>query len=135
MANVTKTFKITYSNSSSSWTVTVNSLNVTLQNLTSGTNYTITAVTVGARQYQSSPVTISAFTNTTLPGSSKIGMNKMLLSWGEPVNVSNISKSFNLTYSNLTSRTNYTAAVVTVGARQYQSSPVTISAFTSRFTL
>ncbi|CAH2293765.1 receptor-type tyrosine- phosphatase eta-like [Pelobates cultripes] len=62
MTNVTKSFKIIYSNSSSSWTVTVNTLNVTLQNLTSGTNYTITVVTVGSLQYQSSPVTISAYT-------------------------------------------------------------------------
>uniref|UniRef100_A0A8C5R2U5 protein-tyrosine-phosphatase n=1 Tax=Leptobrachium leishanense TaxID=445787 RepID=A0A8C5R2U5_9ANUR len=64
MANVTKTFNITYRNSSGSWTVSSNTLNVTLQNLTSGTNYTITVVTVGARQYQSSPVTRSIYTNS-----------------------------------------------------------------------
>ncbi|CAH2311976.1 titin isoform X1 [Pelobates cultripes] len=236
MANVTKTFKITYSNSLSSWTVSVNTLNATLQNLTSGTNYTITVVTVGARQYQSSPVTSSIYTipglaqnitvnnkNTTnslsvnwtipagkvdyfivilsgdvnrtfttnstqvdftelLPGRNysitiqtvssncsqsaalvieatypaspgslnftNIGTNTISLSLGEPVNMTNVTKTFKITYSNslsswtvsvntlnatlqnLTSGTNYTITVVTVVARQYQSSPVTSSIYT-----
>ncbi|CAH2325708.1 titin isoform X1 [Pelobates cultripes] len=87
MTNVTKTFNINYSNSSSSWTVTVNPLNVTLQNLTSGTNYTITVVTVGARQYQSSPVTVSAFTKP-MPvkqlGNNRTTTVSVFLIWNHP---------------------------------------------------
>ncbi|CAH2325712.1 receptor-type tyrosine- phosphatase beta-like isoform X7 [Pelobates cultripes] len=87
MANISKTFNIIYSNSSSSWTVTVNTLNVTLQNLTSGTNYTITVVTVGARQYQSSPVTISAYTKPKtvklLRDNAKTSSSVSLF-WGQP---------------------------------------------------
>uniref|UniRef100_A0A8C5R5R9 protein-tyrosine-phosphatase n=1 Tax=Leptobrachium leishanense TaxID=445787 RepID=A0A8C5R5R9_9ANUR len=87
MTDVTKTFNITYRNSSGSWTVSSNTLNVTLQNLTSGTNYTITAVTVGARQYQSSPVTRSIYTKP-LPvkqlRSSNVTSDSVSLIWDHP---------------------------------------------------
>ncbi|XP_063293593.1 receptor-type tyrosine-protein phosphatase beta-like [Pelobates fuscus] len=87
MTNVTKTFNITYSNSTSSWTVSENTLNATLQNLTSGTNYTITVVTVGARQYQSSPVTSSIYTrpmSVKQLGASNVSSNYVFLLWGQP---------------------------------------------------
>ncbi|XP_068116010.1 receptor-type tyrosine-protein phosphatase eta-like [Hyperolius riggenbachi] len=64
MASVTKSYIITYWNSSSSaaWTVSSNTTDVTLQSLASGANYTIAVVTVGILGYQSTPVTQWVFT-------------------------------------------------------------------------
>lgn len=68
MAGVTKSYKITYYwNASSPSTVTSNSLNATLTSLKSGSNYTITVVTVGVRGYLSTPVSRSVFTRKFLP--------------------------------------------------------------------
>ncbi|KAG8586346.1 hypothetical protein GDO81_005353 [Engystomops pustulosus] len=66
MTGVDKTYNIRYGNSSGTWTVTSNTTSVTLQDLTSGTNYTITVVTVGVRGYQSSPVSTSVYTSRLL---------------------------------------------------------------------
>ncbi|XP_071972730.1 receptor-type tyrosine-protein phosphatase eta-like [Engystomops pustulosus] len=63
MAGVDKSYNISYGNSSGTWTVTSNTTSISLQNLTSGTNYTITVVTVGVRGYQSSAVTTSVYTS------------------------------------------------------------------------
>ncbi|KAM4723203.1 receptor-type tyrosine-protein phosphatase eta-like [Rhinophrynus dorsalis] len=152
MTNVTKTFTITYINSSGSWNVSSNTTNVTLQYLRSGTKYTISVVTVGARMYQSSPVTTEQYTNPTKPGDiifTNIGTNSLSLSWGDPINMNSVTKTFTITYSNsssswnvssnttnvtlqyLRSGTKYTITVVTVGARMYQSSPVTTEQYTN----
>ncbi|XP_053545324.1 receptor-type tyrosine-protein phosphatase beta [Bombina bombina] len=228
MTNVTKSFNITYSSTLGNGTVSSNNTNVTLQNLSSGTKYTITVVTVTDCQYQSSPVnsevttrpyavnnlTISSKTDSitlnwskpyeynnnytykvqtdvsstivqsesatisnltpgktytftvtaraynetegdsvsvtgctypTPPGSIYLisnGTNSISLSWGDPINMTNVTKSFNITYSstlgngtvssnntnvtlqNLSSGTKYTITVVTVADCQYQSSSV-----------
>ncbi|PIO22428.1 hypothetical protein AB205_0059140, partial [Aquarana catesbeiana] len=64
MTNVIKSYNITYYwNASSSVTVASNSPHVTLSSLKSGSNYTITVVTVGARGYLSTPVSGSVFTS------------------------------------------------------------------------
>ncbi|XP_075044785.1 receptor-type tyrosine-protein phosphatase eta-like [Mixophyes fleayi] len=154
MTSVTKSYNIIYGNSSSStWTVSSNTTNVTLQSLTSGTNYTITVVTVGVRGYQSLPVSGSVYTNPSPPRSlifNTFETNRITLSWGEPVNMTDVIKSYNITYGNsssstwtvssnttsvtiqsLTSGTNYTITVVTVGVRGYQSLPVSRSVYTS----
>ncbi|XP_075044783.1 receptor-type tyrosine-protein phosphatase eta [Mixophyes fleayi] len=88
MIGVIKSYNITYGNSSSStWTVLSDTANVTLQSLTSGTNYTITVVTVGVRGYQSLPVSRSVYTN---PMSVKLLMNNppsmvsVPLFWNKP---------------------------------------------------
>ncbi|KAM3920260.1 uncharacterized protein RB166_014648 [Leptodactylus fuscus] len=150
MAEVTKSYLITYGNSLSS---TLNSATntSTLQNLTSGTMYTITVVTVGVRGYQSSPVSASVYTNPTPPINLTInstGTNKLTLYWTEPENMAGVNKSYNISYGttsgtwtvtsnttsvalqNLTSGTMYNITVVTVGVRGYRSSPVSTSVYT-----
>ncbi|XP_040183944.1 receptor-type tyrosine-protein phosphatase eta-like [Rana temporaria] len=57
MSGLAKSYNITWNPSSNTGTVASYVPNVTLQNLTSATNYTITVLTVGARGYQSTPVT------------------------------------------------------------------------------
>ncbi|XP_069823907.1 receptor-type tyrosine-protein phosphatase beta-like [Dendropsophus ebraccatus] len=241
MSGVNKSYNISYGIfSSSNITVTSSTTNVTtLQNLISGTNYSISVVTVGVRGYGSSPLTTSVYTspgqisissvnnykstsflvvdwtnatgkvdnyNVTLtgviskttntnsnslranftdltpgaeytatvqivsgncsvtsapmseatyptpPGNiiiNQIGTNTLILSWGPPVYMSSVSKSYNTSYGtssgpwtiksntengttlqNLTSGTNYSISVVTVAARGYGSSPVTTSVYT-----
>ncbi|KAG8550859.1 hypothetical protein GDO81_029628 [Engystomops pustulosus] len=237
MTGVDKSYIIRYGNSSGTWTVASNTTSVTLQDLTSGTNYTITVVTVGVRGYQSSAVSTSVYTtpasvvaslnnyksvdvlgvtwmkpegrvdyytvsligsinpliytttttqvNITglLPGREytvlvqphsgtcvqttlvtgatyptdvgpisfkNIGTNDITLSWMEPVDMTGVDKSYNIRYGNssdtwtvtttttsislqnLTSGTNYTITVVTVGVRGYQSSAVTTSVYTRK---
>ncbi|KAG8539949.1 hypothetical protein GDO81_020085, partial [Engystomops pustulosus] len=63
MTGLDKSYNISYGNSSGTWTVTSNTTSISLQNLTSGTNYTITVVTVGVRGYQSSAVSTSVYTS------------------------------------------------------------------------
>ncbi|XP_072277665.1 receptor-type tyrosine-protein phosphatase eta-like [Pyxicephalus adspersus] len=240
MTGVNKLYSITYWNSSSSvnWTVTSDTPIVTLKNLTSGTNYTVSVVTVGVLGYQSTPVIGCKFTtpdqvygitvnnnksvdslvvnwmgpagqvsyyvvnitgdvnstqqisslsvtfsgllpgrnytitvqtvsgdrtNTaqpvteatypTAPGNiifTNIGTNTITLSWGEPINMTSVMKSYSITYwnssssvnwtvpsntpyvtlENMTSGTNYTVSVVTVGVRGYLSTPVISYVFT-----
>ncbi|PIO22423.1 hypothetical protein AB205_0059140 [Aquarana catesbeiana] len=65
MTRVIKSYNIAYYwNASSPITVTSNYQNVTLLSLKSGSNYTITVVTVGARGYLSTPVSGSVFTKS-----------------------------------------------------------------------
>ncbi|KAM5138256.1 receptor-type tyrosine-protein phosphatase eta-like [Mantella aurantiaca] len=237
MTGVTKSYNINYYwNASSPNTTTSNSTNVTLLSLRSGSNYTVTVVTVGVGGYQSTPVSRSVFTipgqavgvtvnnyksvnslavnwttpagkvsyyNVTITGdvnntkqtnvtqanftnllpgrnytvtvqtvsgscSSAIitvteatypsppgnitfittGTNTTMLSWGEPVNMTGVTKSYsinyywnasspnttsnstNVTLLSLKSGSNYTVTVVTVGVRGYQSTPVSRSVFT-----
>ncbi|KAM8938759.1 receptor-type tyrosine-protein phosphatase eta-like [Pelodytes ibericus] len=87
MANVTKNFTITYSNGSVTGTVSSNTLNVILQSLTSGTNYTITVVTVGVRLYQSSGVSRAVYTkplSVTQVRTNKVTSNSVSLIWNKP---------------------------------------------------
>ncbi|XP_066439538.1 receptor-type tyrosine-protein phosphatase beta-like isoform X2 [Eleutherodactylus coqui] len=65
MSGVVKSYNISYGNSSGTWTVTSNTTNVTLQDLTSGTNYSITLLTIGVRRYPSLPVSTSVYTTPT----------------------------------------------------------------------
>ncbi|KAG8550864.1 hypothetical protein GDO81_029631, partial [Engystomops pustulosus] len=88
MTGVDKSYNISYGNSSGTWTVTSNTTSISLQNLTSGTNYTITVVTVGVRGYQSSPVTTSVYTKPMSAISLQISnftTNSVSLSWSKPV--------------------------------------------------
>ncbi|XP_053305201.1 titin-like [Spea bombifrons] len=237
MKNATKSFNVTYRNSSGTWSVSSNASNINLQNLTSGTKYTISVVTVGAQKYQSSAVSTDVYTipgvsqniivknnnsinsllvtwieppgtvsyynvtlrgvvnqttqtnstgvkfNDLLPGreysvtiqtvsgtcsrtsdpvteatyptppgsipSLSPGTNNVSLSWGDPIEMTNAEKSFNVTYrnssgawsvssnvsnitlQNLRSGTKYTISVVTVGAQKYQSSAVSTDVYTT----
>ncbi|KAM4017399.1 receptor-type tyrosine-protein phosphatase eta-like [Anomaloglossus baeobatrachus] len=239
MTSVNKSYNISYGISpSTNLSVTSPTTNVTLQSLISGTNYSISVVTVGVRGYQSSPVTTSVYTraeqvsislvvnnqsvtslvvnwtpatakakvdyynailsgvlqkvsNTTTqanftglaPGTEytatvqivsgncnqtsvsvteatyptppgnltigTIGTKNLTLSWSEPVNMTGVNKTYNISYGispitnlsvtspttnvtlqSLISGTNYSISVVTVGVRGYQSSPVTTSVYT-----
>ncbi|KAM8938758.1 receptor-type tyrosine-protein phosphatase beta-like [Pelodytes ibericus] len=88
MTNVTKSFTITYSNGSVTGTVSSRTLNVTLQSLTSGTNYTITVVTVGVRLYQSSGVSRTVYTKplpVTQVRTNNVTLNSVSLIWDKPV--------------------------------------------------
>ncbi|XP_069594644.1 receptor-type tyrosine-protein phosphatase eta-like isoform X2 [Ranitomeya imitator] len=88
MAGVNKTYNISYGISpSTTLSVTSPTTSVTLQSLISGTNYSITVVTVGVRGYQSSPVTTSVYTKPMPVKSLQIGAvttYSVSLSWNKP---------------------------------------------------
>ncbi|KAG8550879.1 hypothetical protein GDO81_029637 [Engystomops pustulosus] len=87
MTGVDKTYNISYENSSGTWTVTSTTTSITLQNLTSGTNYTITVVTVGVRGYRSSAITTSVYTKPMLVKTleiSNVTSNNVTLTWIKP---------------------------------------------------
>ncbi|XP_040184634.1 receptor-type tyrosine-protein phosphatase eta-like [Rana temporaria] len=88
MTGVTKSYNITYYwNASSSITVTTNSPNTTLQSLKSGSNYTVTVVTVGVRGYQSTPVSRYVFTRPLplkLPQYYNVTSTSVSLNWNRP---------------------------------------------------
>uniref|UniRef100_A0A8C5R1R2 Fibronectin type-III domain-containing protein n=1 Tax=Leptobrachium leishanense TaxID=445787 RepID=A0A8C5R1R2_9ANUR len=140
MADVTKTFDITYRNSSGSWTVSSNTLNVTLQNLTSGTNYTITVATVGARQYQSSPVSASVYTKL-LPvkqlRSSNVMSDSVSLIWDHPDEYKSdytyrvqTANSSSVTLKNQTTATNQSVVTDLTAGETYTFTVYTIAADT-----
>ncbi|PIO22426.1 hypothetical protein AB205_0059140 [Aquarana catesbeiana] len=133
MTNVIKSYNITYYwNASSSVTVASNSPHVTLSSLKSGSNYTITVVTVGARGYLSTPVSGSVF---TIPGQA-VGVtvnnyqsvNSLVVNWTAPAGiVSNYNvtitgdvnrtlqnNSTQVTFTNLLPGRNYTVTVQTI---------------------
>ncbi|XP_071975068.1 receptor-type tyrosine-protein phosphatase eta-like [Engystomops pustulosus] len=87
MTGVDKSYNIIYGNSSGTWTVTSNTTSISLQNLTSGTNCTITVVTVGVRGYQSSAVSTSVYTKP-LPVKSMlitdVTLSSVFLTWSKP---------------------------------------------------
>ncbi|XP_073514003.1 receptor-type tyrosine-protein phosphatase eta-like [Phyllobates terribilis] len=88
MAGVNKTYNISYGISpSTNLSVTSLTTNVTLQSLISGSNYSITVVTVGVRGYQSSPVTTSVYTKPISVKSLQIGAvtsYSVSLTWSKP---------------------------------------------------
>ncbi|XP_073434625.1 receptor-type tyrosine-protein phosphatase beta-like [Dendrobates tinctorius] len=88
MAGVNKTYNISYGiYPSTTLSVTSPTTNVTLQSLISGTNYSITVVTVGVRGYQSSPVTTSVYTKPMSVKSLQIGAvttYSVSLTWSKP---------------------------------------------------
>ncbi|XP_071972733.1 receptor-type tyrosine-protein phosphatase eta-like [Engystomops pustulosus] len=87
LTGVDKSYNISYGNSSGTWTVTSTTTSVTLQDLTSGTNYTITVVTVGVRGYQSSAVTTSVYTKPMSAKSlqiSNVTSSSVSVTWSKP---------------------------------------------------
>ncbi|XP_069821232.1 receptor-type tyrosine-protein phosphatase eta-like [Dendropsophus ebraccatus] len=87
MNDVMKSYEIIFENSSGAWTVTSNTINVTLQNLISGTNYSISVVTVGVWGYRSSPLTTSVYTKPMSVKSlqiSHVTSSSVSLTWGKP---------------------------------------------------
>ncbi|XP_077309610.1 receptor-type tyrosine-protein phosphatase eta isoform X5 [Lithobates pipiens] len=132
-------------------TLQTTSTQVTFTDLLPGRNYTVTVQTISGSC--NSPITAKTeATYPTPPGNITFNttVNSITLSWVEPVNMTNLEKSYIITYRNaasptiwnqtsftnsttlqsLTSGTNYTISVMTVGVRGYQSSPVTISVYT-----
>ncbi|XP_056384175.1 receptor-type tyrosine-protein phosphatase beta-like [Hyla sarda] len=127
--------------------------NTTQENFTGllpGREYTVTVQTVsGDCNKTSAPVMATNATYPTPPGNinfSSITTSNVTLSWSEPVNMSDVNKSYIITYGifpstnlteksnttnvtlqNLISGNNYSISVVTVGVRGYQSSPVSSS--------
>ncbi|XP_075139466.1 uncharacterized protein LOC142214420 [Leptodactylus fuscus] len=153
MAGVNKSYNISYGNSSGTWTVTSNTTNVALQNLTSGTMYTITVVTVGVRGYQSSPVSTSVYTKPLPVKSLQFGpvtSSSVSLTWSNPEEYktsyryrvqTNVASSSTMLYnttvtngsatiSNLTAGETYTFMVYTRAADNTESDPVSLSTCT-----
>ncbi|XP_073459928.1 receptor-type tyrosine-protein phosphatase eta-like [Aquarana catesbeiana] len=127
----------------------VNNESTTISNLTSGETYTFFVYVRAADNVtESDPMNRTTCTDPTPPGSiafPMIGTKNVTLSWGDPVNMTGVMKSYNITYwnfsssiiagpvrsdnanvtlQNLMSGSNYTISVVTVGALGYQSTSV-----------
>ncbi|PIO13956.1 hypothetical protein AB205_0103660 [Aquarana catesbeiana] len=121
MTGVPKSYNITYYwNADSHITVLSNSPNVTLRSLKSGSNYTITVVTAGARGYQSTPVSRSVFTKplpVNLPQALKVTSSSVSLSWSMP-NESHSSYTYrvqtNVTLQSMINNTIVTGETATI---------------------
>ncbi|XP_044126392.1 receptor-type tyrosine-protein phosphatase beta-like [Bufo gargarizans] len=132
-------------------TIATSTTQVNFTGLLPGREYTVTVQTVsGSCSQTSAPVTEATY--PTQPGKLSfisIGTKNLTLSWTEPVNMNGVTKSYNIRYGmfpstnitvtsnaanvtlqNLTSGTNYSITVVTVGVRGYPSSPVSTSVYT-----
>ncbi|XP_073460259.1 receptor-type tyrosine-protein phosphatase beta-like [Aquarana catesbeiana] len=131
--------------------IKTNITQVTFNGLSPGREYNVTILSVSGSCSQAAPWLTQA-TYPTPPGSITfitIGTNTTTLSWGEPENMTGVTKSYNITYywnasspinvtSNspnitllsLKSGSNYTITVVTVGVRGYLSTPVSRYVFT-----
>ncbi|XP_018410464.1 PREDICTED: receptor-type tyrosine-protein phosphatase eta [Nanorana parkeri] len=128
------------------------SLSVTFPGLLPGRNYTITIQTVSG-DCNNIATSVTEATYPSPPGDitfTDIKTNNISLSWGEPINMTGVIKSYTITYWNsssslnwtvtsnttnaalasLTSGTNYTVSVVTIGVRGYQTTPVIRYVFT-----
>ncbi|CAJ0967503.1 unnamed protein product [Ranitomeya imitator] len=131
----------------------VTSESATIMNLTPGETYTFLVYTRAADIItESDPVSNMICTDPSPPGIlsfTTITTKNLTLSWSEPVNMAGVNKTYNISYGispstnlsvtspttsvtlqSLISGTNYSIAVVTVGVRGYQSSPVTTSVYT-----
>ncbi|KAM5138255.1 receptor-type tyrosine-protein phosphatase beta-like [Mantella aurantiaca] len=133
------------------WTIQTNITQANFTDLLPGRNYTVTVQTVSG-SCSSAIITVTEATYPSPPGNitfTTIGTNTTTLSWGEPMNMTGVTKSYNINYYwdasflntttsnstyvtllNLKSGSNYTVTVVTVGVRGYQSMPVSGSVFT-----
>ncbi|XP_040266273.1 receptor-type tyrosine-protein phosphatase eta-like [Bufo bufo] len=132
-------------------TIPASTTQVNFTGLLPGREYTVTVQTVsGSCSQMSAPVTEATY--PTEPGKLSfisIGTKNLTLSWTEPVNMIGVTKSYNISYGmfpstniivtsnatnvtlqKLTSGTNYSITVVTVGVRGYPSSPVSTSVYT-----
>ncbi|CAJ0967505.1 unnamed protein product [Ranitomeya imitator] len=127
------------------------STQVNFTGLLPGREYNVTVQTVsGSCSQTSAPVTEATY--PTPPGIlsfTTITTKNLTLSWSEPVNMTGVNKTYNISYGispsttlsvtspttsvtlqSLISGTKYSIAVVTVGVRGYQSPPVTTSVYT-----
>ncbi|CAJ0967512.1 unnamed protein product, partial [Ranitomeya imitator] len=132
-------------------TTQTTSTQVNFTGLLPGREYNVTVQTVsGSCSQTSAPVTEATY--PTPPGTlsfTTITTKILTLSWLEPVNMTGVNKSYNISYGiypsttlsvtspttsvtlqSLISGINYSITVVTVGVRGYQSSPVTTSVYT-----
>ncbi|XP_040183951.1 receptor-type tyrosine-protein phosphatase eta-like [Rana temporaria] len=160
MTGVVKSYNITYWNSSSpsiiAGPVRSNTANVTLQNLTSGTNYTVSVVTIIPWGYQSTAVIGSVCTKPLSVKSPQIGAkttNSMSLTWTQPdeyqssytyrvqtnatspstlINNTTVS-SASATIGNLTAGETYTFLVYTISVCNIQSDPTSITDCTRKY--
>ncbi|XP_029438325.1 receptor-type tyrosine-protein phosphatase eta-like [Rhinatrema bivittatum] len=143
-------FNITYTPPSWASVPLSNTSSANLTNLTAGTKYTITVVTVGALGYQSLPVSISLYTkpekipagNITVIAKNN-SVNALQVSWTQPpgnvetyvialqgaVNSTQISKSAgNVTFQGLLPGRNYSVTITTISGDQNQTSDSVINA-------
>ncbi|KAJ1179076.1 hypothetical protein NDU88_004312 [Pleurodeles waltl] len=75
MSGLTLIYNITYSSLQGNWIITNNTEYANIENLTSGTNYTISVVTVGVRNYTSPPLLTSSYTRPSQVSSQDITLN------------------------------------------------------------
>ncbi|XP_040183949.1 receptor-type tyrosine-protein phosphatase eta-like [Rana temporaria] len=148
VSNYTVTITEDINNTIQTLTIQPNTMPVNVTGLLPGRVYNVTIVTVSSSCSQVAP-SLSQATYPTPPGSitfTMVGTKNVTLSWGEPVNMGGVVKSYNITYwnssspsiiagnvtsdttsvtlQNLISGTNYTISVVTVGVWGYQSTSV-----------
>ncbi|KAJ8343214.1 hypothetical protein SKAU_G00305430 [Synaphobranchus kaupii] len=128
---------------------TLTSNRTVLANLTSGTLYNISLVTVGPMNYQSTAVTAEIYTNPNPPGAihaEEQTTDSITISWGWPQDMDWGQYSFIIFYQDhpngqtLTSNTTvlanlisgilYNISVVTIGPMNYQSTAVTAEIYT-----
>ncbi|KAJ1179075.1 hypothetical protein NDU88_004311 [Pleurodeles waltl] len=75
MSGIQLTYNITYSSSQGNRSITNTSTYANIENLVSGTNYTISVVTVGVYNYSSPPLLISSYTRPSQVSSQDITLN------------------------------------------------------------
>ncbi|XP_067902160.1 receptor-type tyrosine-protein phosphatase eta isoform X1 [Heterodontus francisci] len=123
---------------------------ITFTNLRPGRKYSITVIT-NSGPFNVTSDSVQGITGPNIPGSINVtnfSTNSISLNWGEPADMDVGSYTFNVTYhddsiaksvsvninsttiSNLTSGTNYTISVATVGPGSLQSDFVSIAHFT-----
>ncbi|XP_058872813.1 receptor-type tyrosine-protein phosphatase eta-like [Acipenser ruthenus] len=104
MDEIKHSFAITYSCSLwfCKYSTTAASNSAVLSYLKPGIKYIFTVITVQYNGAESTPVSISQYTNPTPPGEISVdfvGNDSISLSWGKPVGIDGIKYSFNITYS------------------------------------
>ncbi|XP_076026454.1 receptor-type tyrosine-protein phosphatase eta-like isoform X2 [Genypterus blacodes] len=141
-----------YSNNQDSLTQNINS--ITLQNLSSGTAYSISVATVGSNHYQSTVVMTQNYTrphSVTMLRPTEISTNTVTLVWEQPENKPHYSYmvqvtngsvyppgiTFNTTYTirGLHSGSNHTFTVTTQTADGTMATPSTIYSFTQPYSV
>ncbi|XP_058872989.1 receptor-type tyrosine-protein phosphatase eta-like isoform X2 [Acipenser ruthenus] len=155
MDGVQYSFNITYS--CSFWghngSTIAPSNSIVISNLRSGSEYVFNITTVQDTGSQSTPASISLYTNPTPPGEISVdfvGDDSVSLSWGSPAGMDGVQYSFNITYScsfwghngstiapsnsivisNLRSGSEYVFNITTVQDTGSQSTPASISLYT-----
>ncbi|XP_048463095.1 receptor-type tyrosine-protein phosphatase eta [Rhincodon typus] len=148
------TFNVTYDNGSNAETITANTNSITISNLTSGTKYLISVVTVGPGNLPSGPVTITQYTKPNPVRNVQIAhvtTNSITFNWTQPLEYGNeysyrvetkksgtssgnirnkIVTNEQITVEDLIPGTNYTFSISTLAADNTSADAVMASSYT-----